>query len=183
MHAKKLEISISTTYTLYEVVDFESTLESLRTEVESDRNRLENVRHESQNKIRSLREEVRALKPKEKPKSPVEVVVTTDNPDDKHRKVSENELMMSKAEMDAIIHKIAKLEKNGLLNNSPSLGQTEFMHEVEILSDENQRLWRSLTKIEESMKNLSKTFDSVDSEDPSHFGPLASGNQILIVIY
>jgi len=44
---------------------------------------------------------------------------------------------MSKAEIDAIINKIAKLEKQGLLNNSPSLGQTEFMREVEILSDEN----------------------------------------------
>ena len=82
---------------------------------------------------------------------------------------------MSKAEIDAIINKIAKLEKQGLLNNSPSLGQTEFMREVEILSDENQRLWRSLTKIEESMKNMSSQIQQTEaSADPSVPGALAS---------
>ena len=96
------------------------------------------IRHESQNKIRALREELRALRPKPQPKGQLEVVVSTDNPDeDKKKKSNGIELNMSKAEIDAIINKIAKLEKQGLLNNSPSLGQTEFMREVEILSDEN----------------------------------------------
>ena len=156
------------------VVDLENSVSSLRTEVEADRNRLENVRHESQSKIRALREDLRTLRPKLQPVSPVEVIVSTDNPEH-DKKGPSMELNMSKAEIDAIISKIAKLEKQGLFNNSPSMGQTEFMHEVEILSDENQRLWRTLTKIEESMKNLTSQMHEIEpSDDPSVPGALAS---------
>ena len=62
------------------VADLENSVAALRTEVESDRNRLENVRDESKNKIRAIREELRSLKPKPSPKSDVEVIVSTDNP-------------------------------------------------------------------------------------------------------
>ena len=70
------------------VVDLENSVAALRSEVESDRNRLENVRDESKNKIRAIREELRSLKPKNVPKSDVEVIVSTDNPE--KTKESEN---------------------------------------------------------------------------------------------
>ena len=85
---------------------------------------------------------------------------------------------MSKAEIDAIINKIAKLEQKGILNNAPSLGQTEFMRELEILSDENQRLWRSMTKLEETLKNVTGQLKEVEAtEDPSVPGALGKSSK------
>ena len=158
------------------VTELENSVSALRTEVEADRNRLDNVRHESQGKIRAIRDELRSLRPKQPPpKSPVEVIVSTDNPEHAKCNVDDDSgLVMSKTEIDAIISKIAKLEKQGVLNNTPSIGQTEFMREVEILSDENQRLWRSLTKIEENLKNISVGQADGGSDDPATPGALAS---------
>lgn len=59
----------------------------------------------------------------------------------------------SDGDFEDIKKRLGTLEK-GL--TGPTLGQTEFMREVEILSDENQRLWRTLTSLEEQFKNVSK---------------------------
>ena len=89
---------------------------------------------------------------------------------------------MSQAEIDAIINKIAKLEQKGVLNNAPSLGQTEFMRELEILSDENQRLWRSMTKLEETLKNVTGQLKEVEAtDDPSVPGALVRNSKLYLV--
>ena len=59
----------------------------------------------------------------------------------------------SDADFEDIKKRLGNLEKG---QTGPTLGQTEFMREVEILSDENQRLWRTLTSLEEQFKNVSK---------------------------
>lgn len=90
-------------------------------------------------------------------------------------------MTMSQAEIDAIINKIAKLEQKGVFNNAPSLGQTEFMRELEILSDENQRLWRSMTKLEETLKNVTGQLKEVEAtDDPSVPGALVRNSKSYI---
>ena len=88
----------------------------------------------------------------------IEVIISQDNP----QKEAIEELgpiknslkkSSSDADFEDIKKRLGNLEKG---QTGPTLGQTEFMREVEILSDENQRLWRTLTSLEEQFKNVSK---------------------------
>ena len=89
----------------------------------------------------------------------IEVIISQDNPQNETieelRPIKDSLKKSSSPDVDFedIKKRLGNLEKG---QTGPTLGQTEFMREVEILSDENQRLWRTLTSLEEQFKNVSK---------------------------
>ena len=89
----------------------------------------------------------------------IEVIISQDNPQNeaieelRPIKDSLKKSSSTDADFEDIKKRLGNLEKG---QTGPTLGQTEFMREVEILSDENQRLWRTLTSLEEQFKNVSK---------------------------
>ncbi|CAG5109609.1 Oidioi.mRNA.OKI2018_I69.chr2.g4129.t1.cds [Oikopleura dioica] len=131
-------------------------------QVDADRNRLDNIRTESLGKIKAVREEVRLIKtcqPSSESKGPkVDVLVSQDV----LKKADASEI--TKDDLERIFAKIEKLEAKNM-TPGVSLGQTELMREFECLSDENQRLWRSLTKLEEEIKLGAKAGEECSDEN------------------
>ncbi|CBY12354.1 unnamed protein product [Oikopleura dioica] len=80
---------------------------------------------------------------------------------------------ITKEDLERIFDKIEKLESS-TLSSGVSIGQTELMRELECMSDENQRLWRSLTKLEEEVKSCAR----VDSSTSENNSPGALANAI-----
>ena len=137
-------------------IEVEVAVDALRTEVDTDRNRAENVRQDHTSKIRSIREELKSLKVKPKKKEAIKVIVSQDvNPvdDDDDSLEPVGPLLEPTKKLNDLTARLVKLEKES--TKAPAqIGQTELMRELEMLSEENQRLWRSMTKFEEQLKAI-----------------------------
>ena len=159
-------------------IEVEVSVDALRGEVDADRNRAENVRQDHSSKFRSIREELKSLKVKPKKKEAVKVIVSQDvnPPSDEDEIEPVGPLLEPTKKLNDLTARLAKLEKESV--KAPAqIGQTELMRELEMLSEENQRLWRSMTKFEEQLKAIALASNDDNSGEskpiPNH--PTAPG--------
>ena len=160
-------------------IEVEVQVDALRGEVDADRNRAENVRQDHSSKFRSIREELKSLKVKPKKKEAIKVIVSQDvNPvedDDADEIEPVGPLLEPTKKLNDLTMRLAKLEKESA-KTPAQIGQTELMRELEMLSEENQRLWRSMTKFEEQLKAIAlASNDESESKKPVANHPTAPG--------
>ena len=161
-------------------IEVEVAVDSLRGELDAERNRAENVRSDHGAKFRSIREELKSLKVKPKKKADISVIVSQDvNPPDQDEKDDDDEikpvgpLLEPTKKINDLATRLMKLEKE-TAKQPVSMGQTEFMRD-EMLSEENQRLWRSMTKFEEQLKAIVAESDSSGGKKKVANHPTAPG--------